>query len=109
MNELDIIKPLGQSGVAVIALVILGRVVWRVGERMIAAIDRVTSKLDEHTVADTRALGDLRQDIAVLSSRVDAAIEWQERTPVGGPPTPQQARRPGLYSLRPGTKNGDER
>lgn len=122
MNEIDLIKLLGQSGIAVAALYVLARIVWRVGERMIAAIDRVGIKIDEHTKADTQALAavsvhvsSLRQDIAVLSGRVDTVIEWGERTPtnfVDGVPLhrrpsamddgPEPSERPttGEYSMR---------
>jgi hypothetical protein len=91
MDQIDVVKLLGQSGIAVTALYVLARIVWRVGERMIAAIDRVGVKIEEHTKADTAALAavsvhvsSLRQDIAVLSGRVDTVIEWggSERTPV---------------------------
>lgn len=91
MNDLDLVKLLGQSGIAVAALYVLAWLVKRVGERMIAAIDRVGVKIDEHTKADTQALaqvgvavGELRLDIAVLGQRVDTVIDWGERTPVGG-------------------------
>lgn len=110
MNEIDLIKLLSQSGIAVAALYVLARIVWRVGERMIAAIDRfgvkldehgermiaaverfgerIGSKIDDHTKADTSALAavsvhvsSLRQDIAVLSSSVNTVIDMHERTP----------------------------
>lgn len=89
--DADLVKLVTQSGVAVAALVVLAKIVARVGERMILAIDRVSIKIDEHTKTDTLALADvgnqvgaLRQDIAVLASRVDTVIDWGERTPVGG-------------------------
>lgn len=105
MNEIDLIKLLSQSGVAVVALWILGRVVWRVGERMIEAIDKVVTKLDEHTAADLKAVADLRQDVAVLNGRVEQVIDWQDRTPIGGGPLPRETPSPGMYSIpRPGTK-----
>jgi len=90
MNDTEIWKLLGQSGIAVGALIVLARIVYRVGERMILAIDKVTEKIEAHTKADTAALaavgvavGDLRQDIAVLAERVDTVIDWGERTPTG--------------------------
>lgn len=90
MNDIEVFKLLGQSGIAVAALAVLARIVWRVGERMIVAIDKIGDKIDSHTKADTAALasvgaelGALRQDLAVLGSRVDTVIDWGERTPVG--------------------------
>lgn len=97
MNEVELVKMLGQSGIAVGALYVLARIVWRVGERMIAAIDRVGQKIDDHTKADTAALAavstnvsSLRQDIAVLSASVDTVIEWSgsERTVKRNTPIP---------------------
>lgn len=102
MNEAEILKLLGQGGFAGLALFVIGRVFWRVGERLIAAIDRIGVKIDDHTEKDTRAVGELRQDIAVLSARVETAIDYQERTPIGGPPSPEQKRAPshGFYSIK---------
>lgn len=129
MNDVDLIKLLGQSSVAVAALFVLAKIVAKIGDRMIAAIDRVSARIDEHTKTDTLALADvgnqvgaLRQDIAVghqvlsqhiavLSTRVDTVIEWGERTPVGAnftesvplhqpPSTSSATRRP---TPRPGT------
>lgn len=113
MNDLDLIKLLGQGGITVTALGIVGVLLWRIGNRMIAAIDRVAAKLEEHTTTDVAAHGglgvqfaalreevrissaDVQRDLAVLASRVDTAIDWSERTPVGSEPRPrQQARRP---------------
>ncbi len=90
MNEIDLLKLLGQGGITLVALIVLGRIVFRIGERMVVALDRIGSKLDDHTRADTDAIHGLRQDVAVLSSRVETAIAWSDRTPVemAGPQTP---------------------
>lgn len=85
MDDSNIMQLLGQAGLGVGALVILARVVLKIGERMIAAIDRVGTKIDDHTKADTEALGALRQDVAVLNGRVEQALDWKERTPVDSP------------------------
>ena len=81
MDNIDFVKLVGQGGIAVAALFVLAKMVYRIGERMIAAIDRVGSKIEEHTKADLLAhadvgnqVGDLRQDVAVLSERVDTVI-----------------------------------
>lgn len=121
MDQIDYVKLLGQGGIAVAALLALARIVYRVGERMIVAIDRVSLKIDEHTKADTSALAavstnvsSLRQDIAVLSERVDTVIEWNERTtPVAGIhhrpelPEPELPQRPtGEYSYKRTPRGG---
>jgi len=103
VNEAEVLKLLSQSGLTGVALFVIGRIFWRVGERLIAAIDRIGVKIDDHTERDTRAVGELRQDIAVLSTRVDTAIDYQERTPIGGPPVPDPPKRAashGFYSLK---------
>lgn len=112
MNELDLLKLLGQGGITVVALLVLGRIVFRIGERMVAALDRIGSKLDDHTRADTDAIHGLRQDVAVLSGRVETALSWSDRTPVEMPgpqvppfaapqtPTPVPRETSGQYSYR---------
>lgn len=84
MTDAEVFKMLGQSGIAVGALWILARVVAKIGERMIAAIDRVGIKIDAHTTADTAAIGSLRQDVAVLDGRMQQfRDDWADQlTPV---------------------------
>lgn len=123
MNEVEIFRMVGQGGIAVGALIILARVVYRIGERMIAAIDRVGTRIDDHTKEDLAAVAELRQDIAVLDARVEQAIDirrelWEhEPTPVGGrmttpvgtipiPVARDKPRPAGEYSHRPGTERG---
>lgn len=113
MENLDFVKLAGQGGIAVAALWVLAKMVYKIGERMIAAIDRVGTKIEEHTKADLIAhadvgnqVGDLRQDVAVLSERVDTVIALdrsgrtvsphEERAAFGSspPPGPLQPLRP---------------
>lgn len=104
MSDLDLVKLLGQGGITITALGVLAVLLWRIGNRMIAAIDRVGLKVEEHTKTDIAAHGglgvqfgvlreevqrtgaDMQRDLAVLASRVDAALDWSERTPVGAEP-----------------------
>lgn len=104
MTDLDLVKLLGQGGITVTALGVLAVLLWRIGNRMIAAIDRVGQKVEEHTTTDIAAHGglglqfaalreevqrqgaDAQRDLAVLASRVDTALDWSERTPVGSEP-----------------------
>jgi hypothetical protein len=101
MTEEGLLQAVTQGGIGAVALLLLARVAQRVAERMIDAIDRIGQKLDEHTEKDLKAVAELRQDIAVMSARVDTAIDWQERTPIGGPPSPEQKRATprGFYSI----------
>lgn len=105
MDDSNILQLLGQAGIGVGALIILARVVFKIGERMIAAIDRVGVKIDEHTKADTEALTDLRQDVAVLTAKID------ERgvTPIEGVPITRPRVAAGTtYSIPRRTATRDE-
>lgn len=133
----ELLKLIGQGGVGVLSvgiLVVLGKVVWKVGLKMVAAIDRMIDKLDSHTKTDVEAwaqvnamihqnsketatqvaelfrevtqtleslrqsmteqLGAIQQDLAVLSARVDTAMELTPLppTPVPDPPRFRRAR-----------------
>lgn len=97
--DLDLLKLLGQGGITAFSLGLVAYLLWKIGTRMIEAIDRIGQKIDDHTKTDTAAHGamglqfialrdeasrlgaDLRLDIAVLAKQVDVALEWAERTP----------------------------
>lgn len=51
----ELVKLIGQGGFSVGLLVILGKIVWKVGLKMVAAIDRMIDKLDSHTKTDVEA------------------------------------------------------
>lgn len=75
----EIAKGAGLGMIALAALLILGRVVARIGERMIQAIDKVSTRIDEHSKEDIGAIGDLSERIARLEGKIDIAMEF---TPV---------------------------
>lgn len=97
--DLDLLKLLGQGGITAFSLGLVAYLLWKIGTRMIEAIDRIGQKFDEHTKADLAAHGamglqfialrdetarlnaEVRRDLAVLSKQVDFALEWSERTP----------------------------
>jgi hypothetical protein len=113
--EPDVLKLLGAGGFAVALLYLL----YLVGMRLVAAIDRVATKQDDHTKADLASHAEMRTDIAALHGKLDGMLELGERltpppmeiprieeqqqgrrTPIGGVPI-------GQYSFqRPGTKGG---
>lgn len=102
MDNIDFVKLVGQGGIAVAALAVLARIVYRIGERLIAAIDRLGDRVGEHekstalSIADVgNQVGDLRQDVAVLSTRVDTVLDF---TPVRGIKVPPDTR---AYGSRP--------
>jgi hypothetical protein len=75
MENADYFKLLGQSGIAVVALLVLGRVVHRIGERLIDSVDRLIAKLDEHTKADLAAQAEVRADLEAIQVRIDTAMD----------------------------------
>lgn len=90
MDDAGILKLLGGYGLGGILAFILGRVMWRVGERMIAAIDKLIAKVDEHTKADLEHHAIVHSEIVALGARVDGIVSERDRTgltPVHGVPT----------------------
>lgn len=92
MESLDIWKLLAQYGLAGIFAGIIGWILYRVGLRMIAAIDnlvakvtvaidKLADKVDAHTKVDIEYHNDVQQDLVALRTRIDTALEL---TPVEG-------------------------
>lgn len=86
MTSDDFIKLLGQGGVTAALLFILGKIIWRVADRMITAIDRISAVVAEHTKTDLEHHADVKEVVARMDAKLDATLDWQERTPVDGPP-----------------------
>lgn len=91
MTDVEIVKLLGSGGIAVVALVILARIVGKIGDRMILAIDKIGekvdvfgSKLEDHTRTDVASISELRQDVAVIDGRIQQfQTDWADAlTPV---------------------------
>jgi hypothetical protein len=80
MDSIELLKLLGQSGVAVLALLVLGRIVYRVGERMVVAIDAIRVAVQEHTKIDLEHHGKVAVAIERLDSRIDGILEERERS-----------------------------
>ncbi len=108
----ELLKFIGGSGVAGVALFILARVVTRVIDRLIAAVDRIAVKVDDHTAADLASHADLREAIVRIDAKMDGAANERDRmTPVEGVPIAHEPTRrtpprgvPSEYFHRPGTK-----
>jgi hypothetical protein len=108
MESSDLWEPLAQYGLAGIFAAIIGWVLYRVGLRMIAAIDRLVDKIDAHTTVDVEHHNAVQQEIIGLRSRIDTALEL---TPVEGLPrrtTPARGVPSGEYGpfTRPKTRGG---
>jgi hypothetical protein len=69
------------GGIVVVGLYFFGRVVMRVAERLIASIDRLGTKLEEHTAKDLEHHGKVRDAVVELSATMDTIMEL---TPVRG-------------------------
>lgn len=113
MTEDQVVQLLAGSGIAGGLVMLMGRIVMRVAERMIAAIDRVGVKIDDHTTKDLEHHADVREAVARMETRLDEQADWRERsTPVEGVPqtmherrTPPRGYPAGEYAFkRPGTK-----
>jgi hypothetical protein len=92
MELTDLAKLATQGGIAVLALLLLGKVVLRVGERMIAAIDKLVAKVDEHTATDIEHHGEVKQAIVRVEGKIDGVLDERERTPVNVPIPQKRAR-----------------
>jgi len=85
MTQEDLIALIAKNGITggivVVGLYFFGRVVMRVAERLIASIDRLGAKLEEHTAKDLEHHGKVRDAVVELSATVDTIMEL---TPVRG-------------------------
>ena len=110
MESADLAKLVGGGGFAAALLYLL----YLVGSRMVAAIDRVAAKVDSHTKDDLASHADLRDGI----TRLDAMLETQLRAAGQFPDEEPERRRTSTPArgapiierfgpMRPGTKGGD--
>lgn len=120
MTEIDwgVITKLGGGGLGAALLYLI----YLVGSRMVAAIDRVAAKVDDHTTKDVESHADMREAIVRLDAKVDASFDWHERSdvgpaPVAPEPSPREKSRSNPYGVpivatteyshgRRGTKGG---
>lgn len=75
----ELIKLIGQGGMGVLSvgiLVVLGKIVWKVGLKMVAAIDRMIDKLDSHTKTDVEAWAQV--NIMIHQNSKDSAVQVAE-------------------------------
>ncbi len=84
MDEATIIKALSSapSGVALAAVLVLVlyRVLSRVAERHIAALDRVSIAVSEHTKVDLEHHAEVKEAIVRVGARVDTAFDLRDRS-----------------------------
>jgi hypothetical protein len=140
MDWSDAAKNFGPLGLVVAALFILARDWMKQNERaeirrsadtkelrlreleveekkadgFVSALTAIGMKVDAHHTADIKSHADLSNGIAELHGKVDEALSWQDRTPVGNAVpkrvTPARGVPAGEYGFhRPRTRNDGDR
>jgi hypothetical protein len=105
---------LGTGAATAAVLIILWRVLSRIAERWIAALDSVTKgmaalddsvdkSLREHTATDLAHHADVKESVVRVEAKLDSALDWLDRTPVGDRPAskPRRAIRTNPQGYRP--------
>ncbi len=87
MDEQQIVGLVGQGTFAGALLLLL----YKVGGKIVDALERLIAKLDEHTTKDLAAQAEVREDLAALSAKVDVIADV---TPIRGVREPNPERRP---------------
>lgn len=111
--DTDLLKLIGGGGIAAALLYLI----FLVGTRIVAALDRVAAKVDDHTKADLASHADMREQMVRMGAKLDVVLDWGERTPVGvEPPAPSPRERTrsnprgvpiGEYGLRRDSNKGE--
>lgn len=78
MTEDQLVPLLGQGGISAALMFVL----YKVGIAMVAAVKELRGEVAEHTKADLAHHAEVKEELVALRTQVDAAITWQERTPV---------------------------
>ena len=68
-------KLVGSGGIAAALLALI----YTVGMKMVAAIDRIGLKVDEHTTADLEHHASVKTEIVGLRERLDGILDAQDR------------------------------
>lgn len=96
MDENKLISVIGNAvggGVVAGALIlVLWRVFSRIADRFIASFDRFAAALAEHTEKDLEHHATVQSAVVRVEAKVDAALDWHERTPVETPPVRSKPR-----------------
>lgn len=111
INTLKVAAQYGIGGVIAALLVfVLGKILWKIGLRMIGAIDamrlsheantqriadrfeQLADRFDSHTRADVEALKSVQLSVANLDGKFDAVLDKLDRTPVHGVPIDPELR-----------------
>jgi hypothetical protein len=104
--DLEVLKVIGGGGLAASLLFLI----YLVGTKLVAAIDRLGVKVDDHTKTDVEHHADVKEEIVAMRATIET-MGWQERTPVDLPahrrPTPAPGVPAGYHGpQRPKTQGG---
>lgn len=73
MDETAVIDAIAKTGVGGAIVFVLFRVLSKIFERMIAAIDRIAARVDEHTAKDLEHHGEVRDAVTRMEAKLDSA------------------------------------
>lgn len=86
MDEKSLYAFLGQlvgGGAVAGALVfVLWKVLSKVADRFILALDALSTRITEHTTKDLEHHAEVKASVVRLEGKMDGILDWQERTPV---------------------------
>lgn len=102
--DAEALKLLGGGSLAAALLALI----YIVGMRMVAAIDRIGTKVDNHTTVDIAHHAEVREELVAMSARIDTALDLTPVRPQRHKTNPRGVA-VGYRSPRPGTHNdGDD-
>lgn len=83
----DLLKLLGSGGFAATLVGLF----YLIGMRIVRALDRLGTKMEEHTTTDLAHHARVHEKLVELETKVDVALDarWDELTPVGRTPKPR--------------------
>ena len=81
MDEQKLLGLLGQGGLGAVLIAII----WVIGNRFIAAMDKLVDKIDAHHTKDTEHHAEVEQGLAKLQTRIDVIVERGDRDRISTP------------------------
>ena len=95
MDQQQLVTLLGQGG----GWAALVWVIYKIGLKLIAAVDRNTSELRDHTKSDLAAQGEVREELVALQTRIDIIADI---TPIRAQKPPRARTHPEGVPVRAG-------
>ena len=91
MEDNQIIGIIGQGGIAG-ALIL---VIYKIGSKLVEVIEKLGTKVDDHTTKDLAAMSAVREDLAALDAKIDVIADL---TPIRGVRQTRAASQPGAQA-----------